>query len=244
MIDLTLKNEIENLVNDIFSKKADSDKKEVLMSALNDAKTKLEQAAAAVSNKDSEIEDLVSKLEEAECSLEEATNKIQANESAIEKLKADLASKDEEIAKLNKNIEASKAEVDEQKKAAEKANLELSTVKSEFEKVSTELANIKLEALVAKRMESLEKAGLARSDKEGIAVQKKKIASFSDEEFNNYKAELEAVKASIIASLNKNGDAGKAKASIINLEDDDDKVSIKEIGEALSDLFYGKEDKK
>lgn len=241
MIDLTLKNEIENLVNDIFSKKADSDKKDILVSALNDAKAKLEEAASAISSKDSEIEDLVAKLEEAEHSLEETTEKVQANESTIEEMKTSLTSKDEELAKLNKDIEASKAEVVEQKAAAEKAGVELSTVKAEFEKVSTELASIKLEAIVAKRMESLEKAGLVRSDENGVAAQREKVAGFSDEEYNNYKTELEAVKASIVTSL-KNGDA-KTKAHIINLEGDGE-VSVKELGEALKDLFYGEEDKK
>ena len=247
-MDLTLKNEIEKLVSDVFSKKADADKKKTLVTALEDAKAKLEEAASSISDKDLEIEDLISKLEEANRVLEEATEKAQTEEASMGDMKALMESKDEELASVTEELETEKAKVVEKETALETSDVELSAVKEELVTVSAELAQIKLDAVVAERMASLEEAGLARSDEDGIAAQKEKVASLSDEEYTSYKAELEAIKVSIIASLKdeKNDEptgTTKSAAQIINLEGDGD-VSIKDIGEALKDLFYGNKEKK
>ncbi|MEA3340231.1 MAG: hypothetical protein U9R15_09720 [Chloroflexota bacterium] len=245
MIDLTLKNEIEKLVSDIFSKKEDTDKKEMLVAALEDAKTKLVEASASISDKNSEIEDLTSKLEEATAALEEAAEKAQTEEASVEDMKALIASKDEELTTVKEELEAEKAKVATQETAAEETDITLAAVKEEFETVSAELAQIKKDALVAERMVSLEEAGLTRSDEAGIKTQKEKVADLSDEDYASYKAELEAIKASIVSSLKDENNANSTNASnaqIINLEGDGE-VSIKDIGEALKDLFYGEKSK-
>lgn len=249
MIDLTLKNEIEKLVSDIFSKKEDTDKKELLVAALEDAKTKLIEASASISDKDSEIEDLTSKLEEATVALEEAVEKAQTEEASIEDMKALMVSKDEELATIKEELEAEKAKIVGQETAAEEADIALAAVKEEFETKSAELAQIKKDALVAERMASLEEAGLTRSDEAGVEAQREKVANLSDEDYASYKAELEAIKTSIIASLKDESNTAPpntpntSNAQIINLEGDGE-VSINDIGEALNELFYGKKENK
>jgi chromosome segregation ATPase len=249
MIDLTLKNEIEKLVSDIFSKKEDTDKKEMFVAALEDAKTKLVEASASISDKDSEIEDLTSKLEEATAALEEAAEKAQTEEVSMDDMTALMVSKDEELATVKEELEAEKAKVAEQETAAEEADITLTTVKEEFETTSAELAQIKKDALVAERMASLEEAGLTRSDEAGVEAQREKVANLSDEDYASYKAELEAIKTSIIASLKDEGNTAPpntpdtSNAQIINLEGDGE-VSIKDIGDALKDLFYGNKEGK
>jgi chromosome segregation ATPase len=249
MIDLTLKNEIEKLVSDIFSKKEDTDKKELLVAALEDAKTKLVEASASISDKDSEIEDLTSKLEEATATLEEVAEKAQTEEASMEDMKALMVGKDEELVSATEELKAEKAKVVEKETALETSDIELSAVKEELVTVSAELAQIKKDALVAERMASLEEAGLTRSDEAGIEAQKEKIANLSDEDYASYKAELEAIKTSIIASLKDDGNTAPpnttntSNAQIINLEGDGE-VSIKDIGEALNELFYGNKEGK
>lgn len=240
MIDLTLKNEIEKLVSDIFSKKEDTDKKEMLVSALEDAKTKLVEASASISDRDLEIEDLTTKLEEATTALEEAGEKVQTEEASIEDIKALMVSKDEELASVTEELEAEKTKVAEKETALETSDIEFSAVKEELVTVSAELAQIRKDAIVAERMISLEEAGLARSDEAGIKAQKEKVADLSDEDYASYKEELESIKASIIESLKGDAtlDPNSVNASIINLEGDGE-VSIKDVGEALRDLFYG-----
>ena len=238
MIDLTLKNEIEKLVSDIFSKKEDSDKKDMLTDALNSAKAKLEEASAALTSKDAEVDDLTSKLEEAVSALENMTLKSEENTVAIEKATTDLTSKEEELIKVVEDLETQKAKVVEYESAAEKRDVEFSSVKKEFEEVSAELAQIKKDAIVKERMSALEEAGLLRSDEAGVVTQKEKVADFSDEDYAAYKEELESVKDSITKSLkeNANSNNGNANNQVINLEGDGD-VTVKDIGEALKELF-------
>jgi len=85
---------------------------------------------------------------------------------------------------------------------------------------------------------------LVRSDEEGIKTQEEKVSNFSDEEYASYKEELEAIKISIANALkekaNTNGDNGN---HLINLEGDNE-VTVKDIGEALADLFNSKKESK
>ena len=249
MIDLTLKNEIEKLVSDIFSKKEDADKREMFVAALEDAKAKLVEASVSISDKDSEIEDLTSKLEEATAKLEEAAEKTQTEEASMDDMKALMVSKDEELATITEELEAEKTKVVEKDTAAEEADIALVAIKEKLETTSAELVQIKKDALVAERMASLEEAGLTRSDEAGVEAQKEKVANLSDEDYASYKADLEAIKASIISSLKDEGNTtppntpNSSNAQIINLEGDGE-VSIKDIGEALNELFYGKKKNK
>ena len=239
-IDLTLKNEIEKLVNDIFSKKEDSDKKDMLTEALRSAKTKLEDASTAIADKDIEIEGFTSKLEEGASTIEDMTLKAEEATAAMEEVTTTLVGKEEELVQANEALEAEKAKVVEYESEAEEKDVELSAVKEEFETASAELEQIKKDAVVKERMSALEEAGLLRLDEAGIATQKEKVAGFSDEEYVAYKEELEAVKASITKALkeNANNNTGGPNQQVINLEGDGE-VTVKDIGEALKDLFYG-----
>jgi chromosome segregation ATPase len=237
MIDLTLKNEIEKLVADIFSKKEDSDKKDMLTDALRSAKTKLEEASDAITSRDTEIEGLTSKLEESASTIDGMTLKAEEATTVMEEVNTTLVSKEEELVKANEDLETEKAKVVEHASEVEKKDVELSTVKKEFETVSAELEQIKKDAIVKERMSALEEAGLLRSDDEGVATQKEKVAEFSDEEYAAYKEELESVKASITKALKENANTGDG-TNLINLEGDGE-TTVKDIGEALTDLFYG-----
>lgn len=259
-MDITLKNELEELVNSIFSKKEDADKKEMLVEALNDAKAKLVEASAALTDKDAEIEELISKIEAAEKTMEDMTSECDSLKASEEEFIAVIKNKDEELAAKTEELEAVNATIvagesleylpantlAENEASAEKKDLEFLAIKEELEKVSAELEQIKKDAIVAERMSELEKAGLARSDEKGIAAQEAKVCDFSDEDYATYKEELEAIKESIVASF-KTSAAKKEDVSadieVINLEGDGE-VTVKDIGEALSDLFYGKKEEK
>lgn len=236
MIDLTVKSELEKLVSDILSKKEDSDKRELLVKTLKDAKAELDKACATLTEKDSEIEDLTSKLDESVTSFDNLTVSSKETEEILKNKEAELATVSEEL-------EAEKAKVTEHEDKIEKKDIEISSVKEKFEEVSSELEKIKKSAVVEERMSDLEKAGLLRSDEEGVATQREKVANFSDEEYETYKKELEGIKASIVESLKGAGSvSGSAGSPGINLEGDDE-PTVKDIGEALRDLFYGEKDK-
>ncbi|MBE9593489.1 MAG: hypothetical protein IMF19_08405, partial [Proteobacteria bacterium] len=234
------KTELEKLVKDIFSKKEDSDKKEMLVEALENAKSKLVEASNLIAEKDSEIAEMTTKIEELNVSVDTLTA------SATEKEET-LKAKEEELTGVSKELETEKAKIAEHESAMEKKDVEVTSMKEEFDKVSSELDTIKTDAVVEKRMSALEEAGLLRSDEEGVTAQREKVSAFSDEEYETYKTELEEIKASIVASLKdkkidpKDKDKGN---TTLNLEGDDDEPTIKEIGEALSDLFYGDKEKK
>jgi len=240
MIDLTTKTELEKLVKDIFSKKEDSDKKEMLVAALEDAKSKLIETSNAITERDSEIAEMATKIEELNASVDTLTASVTEKEET-------LKAKVEELTNVSEELETEKAKTAEHESAMEKKDVEVTSMKGEFDKLSSELDTIKKDAVVEKRMSALEEAGLLRSDEEGVVAQREKVSAFSDEEYDAYKVELEEIKASIVASLKdkstdpKNKDKGN---TTLNLEGDDDEPTIKEIGEALSDLFYGEKEKK
>lgn len=232
-MDLTLKDEVEKIVSDIFSRKKDSDKKDMLVKALKEAKIELEKAADELINKDSEIEDLNIKLEESVSSFD-------ALNVTLKELEESVKIKEEELAKVSSELEEEKAKTKEHEEALEKKDVEISSIKDEFEKVSSELEEIKKNAVVEKRMSDLEAAGLLRSDDDGIVCQREKVSNFSDEEYETYKKELEEIKSSIIASLKKN-EKGSNAGFGVNLEGDDE-PTVKDIGEAIKKLFYEKKD--
>ena len=235
MIDLTTKTELEKLVKDIFSKKEDSDKKEMLVEALENAKSKLNEASSVIAERDSEVVELTLKVEELTSSVDTLTASATETEET-------LKGKEEELANISEELGTEKTKVAEHDSAMEKKDVEIASIKEEFEKISSELDTIKKDAVVEIRMSALEEAGLLRSDEEGIAAQKKKVAEFSDEEYKAYKKELEEIKASIVASLKVT--AGNTNTTVaVNLEGDDEPTS-KDVGEALSDLFYGKKKEK
>lgn len=239
MIDLTTKTELEKLVKDIFSKKEDSDKKEMLVEALEDAKSKLIETSNVIAERDSEIAEMVTKIEELSVSVDTLTASVTEKEET-------LKVKEEELTNVSGELETEKAKTAEHESAMEKKDVEITSMKEEFEKVSSELDTTKKDAVVEKRMSALEEAGLLRSDEEGVTAQREKVSAFSDEEYEAYKTELEEIKASIVASLkDKNIDPkDKDKGNTtLNLEGDNE-PTIKDIGEALSDLFYGNKEKK
>lgn len=131
--------------------------------------------------------------------------------STIETLTSELESANDKISDLESKISASateKAEVEKAKVeelAAVKAELdakvaELETATKQLEEKASELDNIKKDALAATRMATLESAGIARKDKE---AQTARVREMSDEDFEAYKAELESVRAHILAELDK-----------------------------------------
>jgi len=237
MIDLTTKTELEKLVKNIFSKKEDSDKKEMLVEALENAKSKLVETSNLIAERDSEIAEMATKIEELDASVETLTASATETDET-------LKAKKEELTKVSEELETEKAKTAEHESAMEKKDVEVTSMKEEFKKVSSELDTIKKDAIVEKRMSALEEAGLLRSDEEGVTAQKEKVSAFSDEEYEIYKKELEEIKASIVASLKdktidpKNKDKGN---TTLNLEGDNE-PTIKDIGEALGELFYGKKE--
>ncbi len=71
-------------------------------------------------------------------------------------------------------------------------------VDSDFEKLNLEYATLKMEILADSRMVALEKAGVVRVE---ASIQRDKVKSMSEEEFESYKEELAAIKSQVIASL-------------------------------------------
>ena len=228
--------EIEKMVETMFSKKEDAERRQAVTKALEDAKVKLESAAKNIEEKDVEIAELQAKLGEVEAELAEYKD----NNKELSELKDELKAKEEEIASVKEEFDTLKIEKEEADKKLEEKDIEISTIKEEHEKVATELAAIKTEQLVASRMSELEKEGIAREG-EGREIQEAKLKDMSDEEFASYKDELTDIKKAIASKLSNNdGNPNPKDTAGLNVEtppSSGDDVSVEEIGKAFCDVF-------
>lgn len=125
-------------------------------------------------------------LQTSAATIEELTTTLEAKNVELEEAKAQVSSLEEAKVELDTKLEA--------------AGTEKADVESKLEEAKAKLAAIETAKILALRMEELTTAGVVRKDSEAQAA---KVSEMSDEEFASYKEELEAVKASIMESMEK-----------------------------------------
>lgn len=131
-------------------------------------------------------------LQSSASTIDELTTTLEAKNTELEELSTKVSSLDEAQADLNQKLEA--------------AGEEKAEVETKLEEATKALEAIAKESATKARMTELESAGVVRKDSEAQAA---KVGEMSDEDFTSYKEELEAVKASIVETMEKAAEEAK-----------------------------------
>lgn len=170
---------VEEVIKKILDSKDEADRKKALESAFEQANVKLEKS----SNKIAELTNLVESKDAEVNSLKEVT----------ESLKVEHAKALEEVSTASsEKVKALEAIVEEK-------SLEIAKISEELNVAKASLADIELNAKAVERIELLKAAGVAYSSEEAAKKQLSKVKGMSDEDFEDYKSELEALVAEVKA---------------------------------------------
>lgn len=227
---IELKNQVRQVVDELFSAKEEAEIRKNTEAALEESANTIRDLTRALEGKNTEVAELEEKISTTESVVEELKSQLEAAKKESEdkdaKLEEALKNKDEEIAKVEESH------------------------KEELEAVTCKL--VEMSAKI--RMAELEEAGVVNSDKES---QEEKVKAMTDEEFASYKAELISIREAVIKELEKSAKKekedndeedekkkkeNKTKASL-NLEiHKDDVVSrYTELGKAMASKFIKKD---
>ena len=148
-------------------------------------------------------------LQTSASTIDELTTTLEAKNIELEEQSTKVSSLEETQAELNQKLEA--------------AGEEKAEVETKLEEATQALEAIAKESVTKARMAELESAGVVRKDAEAQAA---KVGEMSDEDFTSYKEELEAVKASIVETMEKaaadaDADAAAVAAAAATAADDD-----------------------
>lgn len=131
-------------------------------------------------------------LQTSATTIDELTTALETKNTELEVSSTKVSSLEEAQADLEQKLEA--------------AGEEKASVETKLEEATQELEAIAKESTTKARMTELESAGVVRKDSEAQAA---KVGDMSDEDFTSYKEELEAVKASIVESMEKAAEEAK-----------------------------------
>lgn len=136
-------------------------------------------------------------LRDSASTIESLTSELKAATEQNE----DLTAKLDELEAAKEEFEKAKAEETDAAKAAEEETAKkIEDLETQLAEKTEELDGIQKDAVAASRMAELESAGVVREDKE---AQSAKVREMNDEEFASYKEELESVRATVVAQLEK-----------------------------------------
>ena len=159
--------------------------------------------------------------------IEELTASLEGRNGEVAEMEGKISEADERIATLESELEAAKTEV-------EASTEKLSDAEAKIE-------NMLKDKAADERMTDLERAGVARSDKE---AQRTKVREMNEEDFASYKDELVSIRESVLAEIKeaadkaateeadeKTGDNEEAEGEEASEEVDDEEASEEEEGE-------------
>lgn len=135
---------------------------------------------------------------------------LQTSATTIEELTTALEAKNTEFTELTQQVSSLEEAQADLTTQLEAAGNEKASVETKLEEAEQKLADIEEEKVAATRMTALTQAGVVRKDADS---QTDKVKAMSDEEFASYKEELEAVKASILETMEKAEEEPKEDAS-------------------------------
>lgn len=170
-------------------------------------------------------------LQKAAISISELTSALETKNAEAEEYEIKLSASESSIQSLITELEAAKEEL-------ETANTKLSETTQVMENLNKDIA-------AEKRIIDLEKAGVARSDKDS---QLAKVREMTDEDFASYKEELTSIRRSVMAELEKTRkqaeeDAAKKKSKTPKPDEEDLKEGPEGDDNDPEDLKEGPEPK-
>ena len=151
-------------------------------------------------------------LESAKATIQELSESLEAKDSTIEEMEAKLAEEAEKFETAKSELEAKLAEVEE--------------IQKQLEEAQTTLAEIERDRVAGERMEKLEEAKVARTG-ESRDVQYTKIREMTEEDFEEYAAELVSLRASLLEEI----EAAREETEVTEEEVIEEEVAEEEVAE-------------
>ena len=147
-------------------------------------------------------------LESAKATIQELSESLEAKDSTIEEMEAKIAEEADKFETAKSELEAKVAELEE--------------IQKQLEEAQTTLAEIEKDRVAGERMEKLEEAKVARTG-ESRDVQYTKIREMTEEDFEEYAAELVSLRASLLEEI----EAAREETEVT----EEDEVAEEEVAE-------------
>lgn len=159
-----------------------------------------------------QVADVVANLfnEKEEAEIRKNTEaELQKSATSISELTSALEDKNAEVAAFEEKTSENETRIQELESELEAAKTELETASTELTETKQALEDMKKDRAAEVRINELEDAGVARSDRDS---QMTKVREMTDEEFASYKDELVSIREAVLAELEEARASQQAEA--------------------------------